>query len=61
MAAERPAALLRDDARFRRYFLGLSTSTLGDRITFVALPFYARCQKRIGQVIVCTRIGREGH
>jgi len=39
VAAERPAALLRDDARFRRYFLGLSTSTLGDRITFVALPF----------------------
>lgn len=33
------ASLLRDDARFRRYFLGLATSTVGDRITFVALPF----------------------
>jgi len=33
------ASLLREDPRFRRYFLGASASVLGDRITFVALPF----------------------
>ncbi len=37
--ADARLSLLRDDARFRRYFLGLSASTVGDRITFVALPF----------------------
>lgn len=33
------SSLLREDARFRRYFLGAATSSVGDRITFVALPF----------------------
>lgn len=32
-------SLLRGDARFRRYFLGVCASTFGDRVTFVALPF----------------------
>lgn len=38
-AETRQASLLREDARFRRYFLGAATSSVGDRITFVALPF----------------------
>lgn len=38
-AETRRASLLREDARFRRYFLGAATSSVGDRITFVALPF----------------------
>jgi len=35
----RRPSLLRTDARFRRYFIGAATSLVGDRITFVALPF----------------------
>ncbi|WP_372790853.1 MFS transporter [Paraconexibacter sp.] len=35
----RRRSLLREDARFRRYFLGAATSLVGDRITFVAMPF----------------------
>lgn len=37
--SRRGRSLLREDARFRRYFLGASASALGDRITFIALPF----------------------
>lgn len=32
-------AVLRDEPQFRRLFAGMSLSALGDRITFVALPF----------------------
>src|SRR4051794_19585824 len=32
-------AVLREELQFRRLFLGQALSMLGDRITFVALPF----------------------
>ncbi|WP_354702337.1 hypothetical protein DSM112329_02694 [Paraconexibacter sp. AEG42_29] len=32
-------AVLRDEPQFRRLFAGMALSTIGDRITFVALPF----------------------
>jgi len=39
IAARRLPAVLREEAQFRLYFAGQSLSLIGDRITFVALPF----------------------